>query len=148
MAPSHHEGRPDVTCQFSRCDPISTPFPPRAALRLPWAIIFRPSGACRLARYARKRPYDDDRPVPAVGSRSANQRSYFPSRSEPKRGHRFFPPSRSSKVLHSKISRLVRFESSLVTGRASRSECNRETDERHPNQFASIREHSRIKIRP
>jgi hypothetical protein len=36
---------------------IMTPFP-RAAPRLPWAIIFRPSGASRLAHGARKWPND------------------------------------------------------------------------------------------
>jgi hypothetical protein len=34
---------------------IITPLP-RAALRLPWATIFRPYGASGLARSARKRP--------------------------------------------------------------------------------------------
>ena len=38
-----------------------------------------------------------ERPVPAAHSRSANQRSYSPSRSKPKRGHRFAPPSGSAK---------------------------------------------------
>src|SRR5436309_16033554 len=38
---------------------IITPFP-RAALRLPWATIFRPYGSCRLARYARKRFFQRD----------------------------------------------------------------------------------------
>ena len=43
---------------------------PRAALRLPWATIFRPSGACRLARYVRKRPNVSRPEIPRPNSKA------------------------------------------------------------------------------
>jgi hypothetical protein len=48
---------------------------------------------------------EDERPVPPARSRSANQSSYFLSRSKPKRGHRFAPPIGNRRSIASKLSR-------------------------------------------